>query len=177
MTISKLLNSTDVHTVQRKVNEIIDEVNTGVTIRNVEITRTDNYYCKTYDEYNSETGAYIGKWCEQGCFCDTSSSAQGYTNIRFLKSFGSNKYTFNFTPLFQSAPVSGGTFVEIYPERFFDGTTIYSSAQIYGYSWVASGYIASRVEMLVKETTSSQSATVEFQTSDDEPFVVSTYNN
>ena len=172
MTISKLLNSTDVHTVQRKVNEIIDDINTNVVFRNVEVYRDGSYYYKTYDEYDSETGAFIGKWCEQGCSFNTSGSTPGYLNISFLKSFNSKNYTFTITPLFESAPVPGSTMVEIYSERDFDSTTAYSSSALYGYSWSAKGYIAVRSEMLVKETVSSPSATVEFQTSDDESFVV-----
>lgn len=172
MTISKLLNSTDVHTVQKKVNEIIDEINTGVTICNVEITRTNNGYCKTYDEYNSETGDFIGKWCEQGCYCDTSEASNGYTVISFAKSFGSKNYTFSVTPLHSTAPVSDSTTVEIYADRGFKGTKVYSSTEVYGYSWTACGYVSEHEGMLVKETVSSVSADVDFLTNDDEYYSV-----
>ena len=174
MTISKLLNSTDVHTVQKKVNEIIDEINTGVIIQNVEITRTNNGYCKTYDEYDSETGAFIGKWCEQGCYCDTTAPSSGYTQIAFTKSYRSKNYTFVVTPLLSSAPESSCTVVEIYPMRSFGGTKVYSDADVYGYSWKVCGYIDtnSHEGMLVKENTSSVSSDLDFITDDDEIYSV-----
>ena len=173
MTISKLLNSTDVHTVQKKVNEIIDEINTGVIIQNVEITRTNNGYCKTYDEYDSETGAFIGKWCEQGCYCDTTAHSSGYTQIAFMKSFKTKNYSFVVTPLL-SAPEQSCTAMEVYSLRNFGGTKVYSNTDVYGYSWKACGYIdaESHEGMLVKETTSSVSADLDFLTSDDEPYSV-----
>lgn len=175
MTISKLLNSTDVHTVQRKVNEIIDEISTGVTLRNVEIIRENNRYCKTYDEYNSETGAFIGKWCEQGCYCDTTAHSSGYTQIVFIRSFRSTDYTFNVTPLLSEPETETDcTAMEIYPMRSFGGTKVYSNTDVYGYSWTACGYINSEIHdgILVKETSASISPDIEFYTADDEPYSV-----
>lgn len=172
MTISKLLNSTDVHTVQRKVNEIIDEINTNVVFRNVEISRDGSYYCKTYDEYDSVTGDFIGKWCEQGCYCDSSHNGSGYTIINFVRSFETKNYSFTVTPLYRTMPGSDSKTFEVYSDREFDKTKIYSNAEAYGYSWKAEGYIADRVDLMVKETVFSASADLEFLTSDDESFKV-----
>ena len=172
MTISKLLNSTDVHTVQLKVNEIIDELNTNVVFRNVQITRSGKYYSKTYDEYDSATGAFIGKWCEQGCYCDTSEGSNGYTQIHFLTNFGTNNYVFTVTPLHSTAPVSDSTTVEIYADRDYGGTVVYSSTEVFGYSWKACGYIEQHSGYMVKENTSSISSDLDFLTDDDEIYSV-----
>lgn len=177
MTISKLLNGTDVHTVQLKVNEIIDEINTNVVRRNVEVTRTGNGYCKTYDEYDSETGELIGKWCEQGCYCDTSEASNGYTQIHFGTNFGTVNYVFSVTPLFSTAPVSDSTTVEIYSERGYGGTVVYSSTAVYGYSWKACGYIDYHSGYMVKKNPSSVSADEEFYTVDDEIYSVAEQPN
>ena len=175
MTISKLLNSTDVHTVQRKVNEIIDEINANVVFRNVEITRTSNGYCKTYDEYDSATGAFIGTWCEQGCYCDTSEASNGYTQIHFMKSYWCKNYMFTVTPLYSTAPVSDSTTVEMYSARGYKGTVVYSTDEVYGYSWKVCGYIDNTTEhdgLTVKETVFSVSSDLDFLTADDEVYSV-----
>ena len=83
------------------------------------------------------------RWCEQGTLYYKGSSLQATdNNITFLKVFKDINFTFIPTPIHSTANVTGYQIYEKYASRTTATTVLRVPGPIFGYAWVAKGYIA-----------------------------------
>ena len=83
------------------------------------------------------------RWCEQGSLYYKGSTMAGTDNtITFLKAFKDINYTFIPTPLHSVANLNQYQIYEKYVSRTASTTVLRVTSAIFGYSWVAKGYIA-----------------------------------
>lgn len=80
-------------------------------------------------------------WCEQGGTYYQGSSIAGDNTINFLKQFVNTNYNFIAFPIHSTANASGYTLYEKYPSRTTSSTVLHGQSALFGYSWVAKGYI------------------------------------
>ena len=79
--------------------DLSNVTNTSGFRKLTEIYSNGASWYKVYNEYDTSTGTYIGKWCEQGGIYDNGSNAQsGVGNITLLKQYKDTNYCFQFTP-------------------------------------------------------------------------------
>lgn len=80
-------------------------------------------------------------WCEQGSTYYQGSSVVGDNTINFLREFARTDYEFIAFPMHSNANVNGYTLYEKYPSRTTSSTVLRCTSALFGYSWVAKGYI------------------------------------
>ena len=82
------------------------------------------------------------RWCEQGSLYYKGSTVAGDITITFLMPFKDTNYTFIPTPLHSAANLNQYQIYEKYVSRTESTTVLRVTSAIFGYSWVAKGYIA-----------------------------------
>lgn len=81
-------------------------------------------------------------FCIQGSLYYKGTTIAGDNTVAFLKEFADTNYTFLALPAHSSANVSANTFAEKYASRTTAQTILYSPGALFGYQWVAYGYVS-----------------------------------
>lgn len=81
-------------------------------------------------------------FCIQGSLYYKGTTIAGDNTVAFLKEFADTNYTFLALPAHSSANVTANTFAEKYASRTTSQTILYSPGALFGYQWVAYGYVS-----------------------------------
>lgn len=162
MTVNKITSAPTQNGIINKINEIIDNLNGGLPSQSghagdllttdgtnpswadtTEVYPVIETYMSGGSWYRIEAPDSTGyRWCRMGGLYYKGSTLAATDNaITFLKTFKDLSYTFTPTPMHSSANINQYQIYEKYTERTKTSTVLRTTSAIFGYEWIAEGYI------------------------------------
>lgn len=121
----------------------IDEIATDLNAKVDKSTLREVYpVIETYNNGNSWYIVYSNGFCIQGSLYYKGTTIAGDNAVAFLKEFVNTNYTFLAFPAHSAANITTYTFAEKYASRTTAQTVLYSPGALFGYQWVAYGYVS-----------------------------------
>lgn len=123
---------------QIDIDEIVTDLNGKVDKSSLEEVKV---VVEEYHSGNSWYRVWSDGFCEQGSFYYAGSSLSGDQTITFPKAFPRTDYTFMASAMHSNANANGYALYEKYESRTSSGTVLHFPSNLFGYAWVAYGYI------------------------------------